>query len=87
MQTPRLTAFGVLALSQFIPLAMAYSLGIEISPQYLFMIPFTLAVIPLVALYNGQRGVKIKWLFYAAYPAHLALLAFIAATINSFQLS
>lgn len=28
----------------------------------------------LLALYNGQRGRKIKWLFYAAYPAHLYIL-------------
>lgn len=28
----------------------------------------------LLALYNGKRGRKIKWLFYAFYPAHLAIL-------------
>ena len=29
----------------------------------------------LLARYNGQRGRRVKWLFYAVYPAHLALYA------------
>ena len=34
-----------------------------------------LLAIPLLALYNGQRGKwKIKWLFYAYYPLHLAII-------------
>jgi hypothetical protein len=77
-QTLRLIAFGAFALSQFIPLVMAYSLGIEIPTRYLFMIPFALSAMPLIALYNGERGRKTKWLFYWAYPAHLAVLAVIA---------
>lgn len=32
-----------------------------------------LAFIP-VACYNGTRGLKVKWLFYVFYPAHLLLL-------------
>ncbi len=32
----------------------------------------------LLALYNGQRGPGLKYLFYAAYPAHLAVLAMIS---------
>ena len=78
----RLIAFGGFALSQFFPLVAAYFLGIEIPSNYLMMIPFTLAVVPLIALYNGERGLKAKWLFYAFYPAHMALLAFIAVMIN-----
>lgn len=36
---------------------------------------FALLALPLLALYNGQRGkLNIKWLFYFYYPAHLALL-------------
>ena len=36
---------------------------------------FGLLAIPLLALYNGQRGSRrIKWLFYGYYPAHLAIL-------------
>ena len=32
------------------------------------------ALSPL-ALYNGQKGKGLKWLFYAFYPGHLLLLA------------
>ena len=79
---PRLTAMSAFALSQFIPLVMAQSLGMEIRREYLLMLPFALAAVPLAVLYNGERGVKAKWLFYAAYPAHLAVLAVIVAMIN-----
>jgi len=71
----RLIAFGVLAISQFIPLVVAHSLGILISTEYLLMIVFALATVPLIALYNGERGRQMKWLFYVAYPAHLVVLA------------
>lgn len=38
-----------------------------------------LLAIPLLALYNGQRGKwNIKWLFYLFYPAHLAVIQLIA---------
>jgi len=75
LKVPRLIVIGAFALSQFIPLVMAYSLGIEIRWEYLLMIPFALATVPLIALYNGERGKQMKWLFYVAYPAHLAVLA------------
>lgn len=80
----RLIAMGAFALSQFIPLAAAYPLGIELRWEYFLMIPFALATVPLIALYNGKRGIKSKWLFYIAYPAHLAVLAAIAVMINGF---
>lgn len=36
---------------------------------------WALLSLPLLALYNGQRGKwKMKWLFYIYYPAHLAAL-------------
>jgi hypothetical protein len=34
------------------------------------------AIIP-VALYNGNRGLKLKYIFYIFYPAHLLILYFI----------
>jgi hypothetical protein len=83
----RLITLGAFALSQFIPLAVAYSLDIAIKPEYLLMIPFALATVPLVAFYNGERGSKAKWLFYWFYPAHLAVLAVIAMSINGFPWS
>ncbi len=36
---------------------------------------WALLTLPLLALYNGQRGKwKMKWLFYLYYPLHLAAL-------------
>ena len=80
----RLVAVGVFALLQFIPLVPAYFLGIEIRLEYWLMIPFALATVPLIALYNGKRGIRAKWLFYLAYPAHLTVLAAVAAMVSSF---
>lgn len=39
------------------------------------------AAIGLIALYNGKRGPKIKWLFYAAYPGHLIVLSLLKTLI------
>ena len=36
-------------------------------------LPAFFAVIP-IALYNGRRGLKMKYFFYAFYPVHLTLL-------------
>ena len=33
-----------------------------------------LVAVPLVGAYNGKRGMKLKYLFYAFYPMHLLLL-------------
>jgi len=36
---------------------------------------FSLAIVPLLALYNGKRGKrKMKYLFYIYYPAHLVVI-------------
>ena len=83
-KTPRLIAFGIFALSQFIALIYVYSMGIKIPPRYVLMLVFALSTIPLVFLYNGERGKKAKWLFYWAYPAHLAVLAVISVIVNGF---
>lgn len=40
--------------------------------------PWALLAFPLLWLYNGQRGMKIKYLFYTFYPLHLLLLYLIA---------
>jgi len=45
---------------------------------WIMMIPATLLTVPLIIFYNGKRGPSLKWLFYAAYPAHLAILAVLA---------
>ncbi|MDR1603378.1 MAG: conjugal transfer protein TraX [Gracilibacteraceae bacterium] len=40
-----------------------------------------LLAVPLIAMYNDRRGPKVKWAFYAFYPAHLAILAALAVII------
>ena len=50
-----------------------------LDPLFILMIPATLVPVLLVAFYNGKRGPSFKMFFYAAYPAHLAVLFFIAA--------
>ena len=39
-----------------------------------------LSLVP-VFLYNGKRGPRLKWAFYAAYPVHLAILVLIRRLI------
>ena len=55
---------------------------------YIFVIPmpvqaWSLLTVPLLALYNGERGkAKMKYLFYIFYPAHLVILYGIAILIE-----
>lgn len=43
---------------------------------------FCLLALPLLALYNGQRGKwKLKWIFYFYYPVHLAVLWVLASML------
>ena len=36
----------------------------------------------LIRGYNGERGKRMKWLFYAFYPLHLAILAAVSLTLG-----
>lgn len=40
-----------------------------------------LSLVPLW-LYNGERGRNVKWLFYGAYPAHIAVLALLRSLLG-----
>ncbi|MCL1863103.1 MAG: conjugal transfer protein TraX [Defluviitaleaceae bacterium] len=78
----RLAAMAVLSLWQH---AWMLSWGIVYLvyiPIYLLMLPATLIPVALIALYNGKRGVGLKWFFYAAYPIHLLVFALIAACFD-----
>lgn len=50
---------------------------VVLSVMSLSEIPAFLALIP-IALYNGSRGLKMKYFFYAFYPVHLLLLWLVA---------
>ena len=41
----------------------------------------------LIRNYNNERGKKAKWLFYVAYPLHLAIIALIAVALGITEFS
>ena len=43
---------------------------------------FAFAIYPLTARYNGQRGLNLKYLFYAFYPVHIFLLALVSQLLG-----
>lgn len=49
--------------------------------SFLWEIPAPAAFLP-VFFYNGQRGLKLKYLFYAFYPVHLLILYYIAVILG-----
>lgn len=40
------------------------------------------ATVPLVAKYNGTRGLKLKYFFYLFYPVHILLLALVCMAMG-----
>ena len=40
----------------------------------LYCFLFALISVPVIFLYNGKQGPKLKWSFYAFYPVHIAVL-------------
>ncbi|WBW49654.1 TraX family protein [Peptoniphilus equinus] len=50
--------------------------AVAVIPAFYFEgMPFTFLVAPLLYAYNGKRGLPLKYVFYAFYPVHLALLS------------
>lgn len=43
-------------------------------PIYAVRLAFALAAYPLLSLYRGQRGKKMKYFFYLYYPLHISVL-------------
>lgn len=53
--------------------SLMISSGLEMT-SFLILIP--------IAMYNGERGLRLKWIFYAFYPVHLLVLAGIGMLIG-----
>lgn len=49
---------------------------------YMFFPIGSLLAIPLLLLYNGERGRSAKWFFYVIYPVHLAVLAVVSIAMG-----
>ena len=95
------TWLGITALGLWqIEITPAYSVvqeSIFRNQHFLFNREFMLSIIPfaLVSMfvaallhnYNGERGKRMKWLFYIIYPVHFAVLAAIAVALGIINLS
>ncbi|MCL2578226.1 MAG: conjugal transfer protein TraX [Defluviitaleaceae bacterium] len=68
-------AFFCVLLQSFIVILLLRGEISNIPTIHLLLLPTTLIPVLLFAFYNGERGANFKWLFYIAYPAHLAVLA------------
>ena len=77
----------VISLVYLIPgIDMPEKSGIMADPRYTavsatFLIGMLLASV-LLTRFNGERGRKMKWLFYTFYPLHLAVLAIVALSLG-----
>ena len=65
---------GLLADPNFVTVSGIFVLGILLSSV-------------LLLFYNNERGKRMKWLFYAFYPIHLAVLAAVALALGLISLS
>lgn len=58
---------------------LSYFITIQNISTNSFVELFALLAIPLLCLYNGQRGkFNLKWLFYTFYPTHILLIYLIS---------
>ena len=72
-------------LKYLLVLVAMYVCGLDFSLQALIDPYFLTAAssIVIMALYNGKRGLKMKYFFYIFYPLHLLVLHIIAASITT----
>ena len=76
----------VLSLVFLIPGVEMPKTGLLADPAYMtvsatFILGMLLAPV-LLLCFSGERGKKMKWLFYTFYPAHLAVLAIVALSLG-----
>jgi len=57
-------------------------MSLELMQNYFFVPLGPFLIIPLLLAYNGERGRRAKWLFYAFYPGHFIVLVAIAAILG-----
>ncbi|MCL2372693.1 MAG: conjugal transfer protein TraX [Defluviitaleaceae bacterium] len=81
--TPVIASVGLVVFS--IVVSIIFSLFIDpdvlaegASKATMFFPLGCLLVIPLLLMYKGKRGPKMKWFFYVIYPVHLLVLGIIA---------
>lgn len=57
--------------------------GCAVLTAYKFSESFAFFNIFLINMYNGKRGLKLKYIFYVFYPVHLLVLYYIARLIGA----
>lgn len=53
---------------------------------YFPMFLFNILPLGLIYFYNNKKGISLKWLFYIAYPLHLAIISIIRILPNFFYI-
>lgn len=72
-QAAALFIFSAISYMGTYRLAFTMFNGFFLSNQFLMLL-----AIPVILLYNGEKGHNMKWLFYIYYPAHIYIISIIS---------
>jgi len=83
-----LTLFGMLGVSQLDAADALVKFGSMMSDMNYWLVSLTfifgcVGAALLLKNYNGERGKRMKWTFYAIYPIHFAILAAVGIVIRT----